>query len=87
MDSSNHKNPSPELDIYWGKHEIIIGQRYEFFYTLNDIFIALWFIIGSILFFTESTVTIGTWLFLIGSIQLLIRPIIRIVRNIHLKRL
>ncbi|MEI3609374.1 YrhK family protein [Pseudogracilibacillus sp. SO10305] len=39
------------------------------------------------LFFSESTVTIGTWLFLIGSIQLLIRPIIRIIRNIHLKRL
>lgn len=36
-------------------------------------------------FFTESTVTIGIWLFLIGSIQLPIRPIIRIVRSIHLK--
>lgn len=38
-------------------------------------------------FFSESTTEIGTWLFLIGSIQLLIRPFIRIIRSIHLKRI
>lgn len=80
------KNPT-EWDIHWGKHEIIISQRYEFFYLLNDIMIAVWFIIGSILFFSETTTELGTWLFLIGSIELLIRPLIRILRSIHLKRI
>lgn len=80
------KNPA-EWDIHWGKHEIIISQRYEFFYLLNDILIAVWFIIGSILFFSETTTELGTWLFLLGSIELLIRPLIRILRSIHLKRI
>lgn len=83
---TNQQYKSSEWDIHLGKHEIVISQRYEFFYTLNDILIAVWFIIGSILFFSESTTEIGTWLFLIGSIELLIRPFIRIIRSIHLKR-
>jgi len=45
----------------------------------------VWFIIGSVLFFNESTTTAGTWLFLAGSVELLIRPIIRLSRNIHLE--
>ena len=47
--------------------------------------IAAWFIIGSILFFSESTTTAGTWMFLAGSVELLIRPVIRLSRNIHIK--
>lgn len=78
---------NPAIDVDVGRHEIIIGRRYGFIYALNDILIAVWFIIGSILFFWNSTEVIGTWLFLIGSIELLIRPIIRITRNSHLKRI
>ncbi|WP_243637005.1 YrhK family protein [Rhodococcus sp. Eu-32] len=43
-------------------------------------------IAGSILFFGESTTTAGTWLFLGGSIELLIRPVIRLSRRVHLQR-
>lgn len=78
---------NPAIDVHIGKHEIIIGKRYGFIYTLNDILIAVWFIIGSILFFWDSTEGTGTWLFLIGSIELLIRPVIRVSRNSHLKRI
>ncbi|WP_308202698.1 YrhK family protein [Curtobacterium flaccumfaciens] len=42
--------------------------------------------VGSVLFFSESTTTAGTWLFLIGSIQLLVRPVIRLSRRLHLGR-
>lgn len=76
-----------EIDLEIGNHEIIIGRRYEFFYTINDILIAIWFIIGSVFFFWEVTERAGTWLFLIGSVELLIRPLIRIIRNSHLKRI
>jgi|SRR5699024_1810706 len=77
----------PQIDFNIGNHEVIIQHRYEIFYTLNDILIAIFFIIGSILFFWEVTETIGTWLFLIGSIGLLLRPFIRIKRNTYLRRL
>ncbi|MBF4607302.1 YrhK family protein [Curtobacterium sp. VKM Ac-1393] len=49
--------------------------------------VAVWFIVGSVLFFSESTSTAGTWLFLVGSVQLLIRPVIRLGRRVHLGRI
>ena len=42
--------------------------------------------VGSILFFSESTTTAGTWSFLLGSVQLMIRPLIRFDRRVHLQR-
>lgn len=84
---STEQKYNPAIDVDIGKHEIVIGKRYGFFYTLNDILIAVWFIIGSIFFFWDSTEPAGTWLFLVGSIELLIRPIIRVTRNSHLKRI
>ncbi|XVK97026.1 YrhK family protein [Staphylococcus nepalensis] len=39
---------------------------------------------GSFLFFSESTTFYGTVLFVIGSFELLIRPIITIIRDIHI---
>jgi hypothetical protein len=49
--------------------------------------VALWFVVGSILFFSDATTTVGTWFFLIGSVQLMIRPVIRLTRRIHLGRI
>lgn len=76
-----------DLILRLGHEELTIRQRYEVASIINDIFIAVWFIIGSILFFNEDTTTIGTWFFLLGSIQLLIRPVIRLTRRIHITRL
>ncbi|MBJ7291003.1 MAG: YrhK family protein [Williamsia sp.] len=66
---------------------MVIRQRWEVVSIVNDILIAIWFIAGSVLFFGESTTTAGTWLFLVGSIELLIRPLIRLARRVHLQRL
>ncbi|WP_235878581.1 YrhK family protein [Saccharopolyspora karakumensis] len=30
---------------------------------------------------------LGTWMFLLGSIELAIRPTIRMIRHVHLRRL
>ncbi|KRF07077.1 hypothetical protein ASH00_16160 [Arthrobacter sp. Soil782] len=74
-----------DLDLNLGHKELILHNRYEILSILNDVMIALWFIVGSILFFNESTTTAGTWMFLAGSVELLIRPVIRLTRNIHIK--
>lgn len=69
-----------------GPDEIVIRHKYEVVSIVNDIMVAAWFVVGSILFFSESTTITGTWLFLLGSIQLMIRPLIRLARRIHLQR-
>ena len=54
---------------------------YELAFTAVDFAAAFLFIIGSILFFRESTTYIGTWLFLIGSIFFGLKPTIRLIRE------
>ncbi|GAA4788782.1 hypothetical protein GCM10023200_24210 [Actinomycetospora chlora] len=74
------------MTLHLGRDELVIRRRYEALSIVNDILIGLWFTIGSFLFFSESTTTAGTWLFVVGSIELLIRPLIRMTRVVHLRR-
>ncbi|NMO92251.1 YrhK family protein [Actinomycetospora sp. TBRC 11914] len=78
--------PGP-LTIHIGHDELVIRRRYEVLSIINDILVALWFIIGSILFFSDATTIAGTWCFLAGSVELLIRPVIRLSRRVHLTRI
>lgn len=75
-----------ELTLRIGSEELVIRRRYEAASIVNDILIGLWFVAGSILFFFEATTTAGTWCFLAGSVELLIRPVIRLFRRVHLHR-
>lgn len=74
------------LDLPGSSHELVLRNRYEVLSTLNDLLVAVWFLVGSILFFSESTVYAGTWLFVVGSAQLMLRPTIRLTRRVHLGR-
>lgn len=76
-----------DFEFRIGHEEIVLRARYEVLSIVNDIMVAVWFIVGSILFFSESTTIIGTWLFLLGSVQLLIRPVIRLVRRVHIGKI
>lgn len=77
----------PPLVFTMGREELVIRRRYEVLSIINDILVGLWFLVGSILFFSEATTYAGTWLFVIGSIELLIRPNLRLLRRVHLQRL
>lgn len=77
----------PDVDIDLGaRHELVLRGRYETISILNDLLIAIWFLVGSILFFREATTYAGTWLFVLGSAQLMLRPTIRLSRRVHLRR-
>lgn len=78
--------PGDSVELRIGREEIVLRRRYEVISIANDIAIALWFVVGSILFFRESTATAGTWLFLAGSVELLLRPVIRLTRRVHVGR-
>lgn len=82
---SDHPRLEP-LTIHIGPDELVIRRRYEAASTLNDILIALWFVVGSALFFSKKLAIWADWCFLIGSIQFLARPVIRFSRQLHLQR-
>ncbi|HZE40020.1 MAG TPA: YrhK family protein [Stackebrandtia sp.] len=76
-----------ELVLTFGHEELVIRKRYEALGIVNDLLIAAWFLIGSFFFFSTDLTYAGTWLFVLGSAQLLVRPVIRLARLIHLGRL
>ncbi len=81
-----HRTDSP-LTLKLGHEELIIRRRYEVLSIINDFFIAIWFLVGSILFLFPEYEQAAIWLFIIGSFQFLIRPTIRLVSHIHVKRM
>ncbi|WP_110668781.1 YrhK family protein [Salinicola halophilus] len=87
MNDANRDRQSRSKTLEFGDEELIIRQRYETLSIVNDVLIGIWFVVGSVLFFFEPLVYYGTWLFVIGSVEMLIRPVIRLIRRIHLKRL
>ncbi|MFT2099334.1 YrhK family protein [Marinomonas sp. 2405UD66-6] len=72
-----------ELDLDIGSEHIVIQRRYEALGALNDLLIAVWFLIGSFFFLNDSLVESGTWLFIVGSAQLIIKPLIKLTSLIH----
>lgn len=87
MSESSDPSASTPLVLRIGHEELLVRKRYEALSIVNDILIALWFLVGSVLFFWETTTFLGTWFFLVGSIELAIRPAIRLKRQLHLRRL
>ncbi|MDW6094567.1 YrhK family protein [Vibrio rhizosphaerae] len=76
-----------KLDINIGSEHLVIRQRYEALSAFNDLLIAIWFLIGSFFFLNNSLVESGTWLFIVGSAQLLIKPFIKLTSLVHLYRI
>jgi hypothetical protein len=68
-----------------GREHIVVQRRYEAVGAVNDLLIAIWFLIGSILFLSNSLEERGTWLFIVGSFQLLIKPALKLASLIHVR--
>lgn len=73
------------VDVWFdiGQEHIVIQRRYEALGALNDLLIAVWFLIGSFFFLNNSLVQSGTWLFIVGSAQLIIKPLIKLTSLVH----
>ncbi len=74
------------VDIQMGKHDLFFKKGYNIFYTINELLLGLWFLIGSIFFYFETLKTWGVTLFVLGSLQMLIRPTIRLIHRFHLRK-
>ncbi len=63
-----------------------IYALYELAYTTVDVAAALLFLAGSVLFFYKSLENPAIWCFVIGSACFALKPVLRIVRELHLLR-
>lgn len=82
-DENNDENP---ITLTLGHEQLVIRRRYEMMSILNDFFIAVWFLLGSIFFLYPSLERVAIWLFIVGSFQFLVRPTIRLASRFHLQR-
>ena len=80
-----HRDPSLTLPL--GHEALVIHNRYETAVLINDFLIGLWFTLGSVAFLFPAYEGIGDWIFVLASVQYLVRPSIRLTRNIHLQRI
>ena len=78
------ENRNLKLDL--GREHVVVKRRYEAAGALNDLLIAVWFLIGSVFFLSDSLVERGTWLFIVGSAQLLIKPALKLASLIHVSK-
>ena len=74
------------LDFDLGSEHVVIQRRYDAAGALNDFLIAVWFLIGSVFFLSDSLIESGTWLFIVGSAQLMIKPAIKLFGLVHTRR-
>jgi hypothetical protein len=80
------ENGENYYDLQMGKFEIFFRKKYRFLSIMNDLTLGIWFLIGSILFLFPDTKMFGTILFILGSAQLLGRPILKLIHAFYIKR-
>ena len=75
------------ITLTLGNQELVLRQRFELLSIINDIGIFIFFTVGSVAFYWHELFNVGVTLFVIGSVQLGIRPLIRLARRIQLRSL
>jgi hypothetical protein len=86
MDVSQNKENQKFSQIKIGKYEIFFRKNVGILDTVNNLMIALWFLLGSILFFFESMEIVRICLYIVGSVQLLVRPTIKLIQDISIRK-
>lgn len=64
-----------------------IYAAHELAHTIADFIAAVSFLIGSILFFWKSLETQAIWLFVVGSAFFMVKPVIKLTRELRLAAL
>lgn len=80
------QNGSEVIDVDFEKRKVVIHERYEKLHIISELLLGVWFLTGSFMFFSAHWTYWGTWLFVIGSAQMMIGPLIRIAHKIHIKK-
>ncbi|ARF15951.1 YrhK family protein [Sporosarcina ureae] len=81
--TSNHQ----EYEVKLGKHVIFFNKNYRYIFIINELVLGIIFIVGSVFFFFETLKTAGIILFVVGSAQLFIRPVLKILHATTLRKI
>ena len=70
-----------DISIHGQSLEVYFKRKYTFFQLVGDVLVGIFFVTGSILNFFPSTELFGRIAYLLGSLSLTIRPLLKIIRN------
>ncbi|SEN35241.1 YrhK family protein [Palleronia pelagia] len=59
---------------------------FELAHTFVDFLAAMFFLVGSILFFWTATETLAIWLFVVGSVLFGVKPTLKVIREVRMLR-
>lgn len=80
--SDNQEN----VEVRVGKHIIFFNKNYRYIFIINELLLGIEFIVGSAFFFYESLKTAGIIIFIVGSAQMFLRPVLKIFYAVSLKK-
>ena len=70
-----------QSEVSSGEHRI--NEIYEWLHIFNDLFIGIYFLVGSVFFLYPDMKEAGIWLFIIGSGQMLLGPLLRTLNKLY----
>ena len=76
-----------DVHIEIGDYEMIIEKRYRLVSFINDLLLGVLYFIGSILFLTDVSQAVSISFFLAGSIMMIIRAGLNILKDLHVKKI
>lgn len=76
-----------DVHIEIGDYEMIIEKRYRVVSFINDLLLGVLYFIGSILFLTNVSQAVSISFFLAGSIMMIIRAGLNILKDLHVNKI
>ncbi|ARD49574.1 YrhK family protein [Sporosarcina sp. P33] len=80
-------NNNQQYEVKLGKHVVFFNKNYRYIFIINELVLGIIFIVGSVFFFFETLKTAGIILFIVGSAQLFIRPVLKILHATTLRKI
>ncbi|MCM3394505.1 YrhK family protein [Cytobacillus oceanisediminis] len=81
------KEQQEDVHIEIGAYEMIIEKRYRVVSFINDLLLGVLYFIGSILFLTDVSQAVSISFFIAGSIMMIIRAGLNILKDLHVKKI
>ncbi|MGN7177470.1 YrhK family protein [Cytobacillus sp. SAFR-174] len=76
-----------DVHIEIGSYKMVIEKRYQAISFVNDILLGVLYLIGSILFLTDVSQTVSISFFLAGSIMMIIRAGLNLLKDLHINKI
>lgn len=76
------KGNRTDFEMIYGRFKIYFIEKFKVIQLLGDIFIGLFFVTGSILNLMDIDMIYGLVSYLVGSIIMIVRPILKVLEHV-----